>query len=76
MAKVPGSADVHLNQITDVPDLRLNVDRIMASELGLTQQDVAGSVLAGSVFTTLNLIPHFGHFPGRRETTSGCIGQA
>src|SRR5207302_5846119 len=27
IAKVPGAADVHLNQITDVPDLRLNVDR-------------------------------------------------
>src|SRR5256885_16791380 len=45
IAKISGIADVHLNQITDVPDLRLNVDRIMASELGLTQQDVAGSVL-------------------------------
>src|SRR5207237_9091455 len=29
MSKVPGIADVHLNQITDVPDLRLEVDRIM-----------------------------------------------
>ena len=38
--------------------------------------DVAGGALADSVFTTLSFIPHFGHFPGRRETTSGCIGQA
>jgi len=38
IAKVPGIADVHIHQMTDRPDLRLDVDRIMASELGLTQQ--------------------------------------
>jgi multidrug efflux pump subunit AcrB len=58
MAKVPGTADVHLNQITDVPDLRLNVDRILASELGLTQQDVAGSVLV-SLSSTAQVSPNF-----------------
>src|SRR4029077_8026821 len=42
IAKVPGIADVHLHQITDRPDLHLDVDRVMASELGLTQQDVSG----------------------------------
>src|SRR5438552_1801986 len=35
IATIPGIADVHLQQITDQPDLRLTVDRIMASELGL-----------------------------------------
>src|SRR5262249_53330652 len=45
LAGVPGAVDVHVHQVTDRPDLRLNVDRVMASELGLTQQDVAGSVL-------------------------------
>ena len=45
IAKVPGIADVHLHQVTERPDLRMDVDRIMASELGLTQQDVAGSML-------------------------------
>jgi multidrug efflux pump subunit AcrB len=58
MAKLPGSADVHLNQITDVPDLRLNVDRTMASEQGLTQQDVAGSVLV-SLSSTSQVSPNF-----------------
>jgi len=52
IARIPGIADVHLNQITDMPDLRLNVDRIMASQLGLTQQDVAGSVLVSLSSTT------------------------
>ena len=45
IAALPGVADVHLHQMVDRPDLHLNVDRIMASELGLTQQDVSGSVL-------------------------------
>ena len=58
IAKIPGIADVHLNQITDVPDLRLNVDRIMASEQGLTQQDVAGSVLV-SLSSTTQVSPNF-----------------
>ena len=58
IAKVRGIADVHLHQITDVPDLRLNVDRIMASELGLTQQDVAGSVLV-SLSSTTQVSPNF-----------------
>src|SRR5882672_3547000 len=58
MAKIPGIADVHLHQMTDRPDLRLNVDRILASELGLTQQDVAGSVLV-SLSSTTQVSPNF-----------------
>jgi multidrug efflux pump subunit AcrB len=58
MAKIPGIADVNLHQITDRPDLRLNVDRIMASQLGLTEQDVAGSVLV-SLSSTSQVSPNF-----------------
>jgi multidrug efflux pump subunit AcrB len=65
IAKVPGIADVHLNQITDVPDLRLNVDRIMASQLGLTQQDVAGSVLV-SLSSTSQVSPNYWVNPTNR----------
>ncbi len=65
IAKVPGIADVHLHQITDVPDLRLDVDRIMASELGLTQQDVAGSVLV-SLSSTTQVSPNFWVNPANR----------
>ncbi len=52
MAKIPGIADVHIHQITDYPTLRVDVDRVMASELGLTQQAVTGSVLVSLVGTT------------------------
>jgi len=65
MAKVPGIADVHLQQITDIPDLRLNVDRILASSLGLTQQDVSGSVLV-SLSSTNQVAPNFWVNPENR----------
>jgi multidrug efflux pump subunit AcrB len=65
IAKVPGVADVHLHQMTDRPDLRLNVDRIMASELGLTQQDVSGSVLV-SLSSTSQVSPNFWVNPDNR----------
>jgi multidrug efflux pump subunit AcrB len=58
MAKVPGIADVHLHQITDQPTLQLDVDRVMASELGLTQQNVANSVLV-SLISTSQVAPNF-----------------
>jgi multidrug efflux pump subunit AcrB len=65
IAKVPGIADVHLQQITDLPDLRLDVDRIMASEVGLTQQDVAGSLLV-SLSSTNQVAPNFWINPENR----------
>jgi multidrug efflux pump subunit AcrB len=45
MKGVPGIADVHLQQVPDVPDLFVNVDRTLASQMGMTQQDVAGNML-------------------------------
>jgi multidrug efflux pump subunit AcrB len=65
IAKVAGIADVHLQQITDLPDLRLNVDRILASEVGLTQQDVAGSLLV-SLSSTNQVSPNFWINPDNR----------
>ncbi|HLY11924.1 MAG TPA: efflux RND transporter permease subunit [Planctomycetota bacterium] len=45
VARIPGTADVHLHQQVDAPELRVAVDRAKASELGLTQSNVAGDVL-------------------------------
>ena len=45
LARVPGAVDVHLHQVEDVPEIRFNVDRTRADQLGLTQKDVADSVL-------------------------------
>src|SRR5262249_11083414 len=65
IAKVPGVADVHLHQVTDRPNLNLDVDRILASELGLTQQDVSGSVLV-SLSSTTQVSPNFWVNPTNR----------
>lgn len=43
--RIPGAADVHIHQVVDVPELRVNVDRAKAGQLGLTQRDVASSML-------------------------------
>jgi len=42
---VPGVVDLRLHQVLDAPALRVNVDRARASQMGLTQRDVASSVL-------------------------------
>ncbi len=45
LVRIPGAVDVHLHQVEDVPEIRFNVDRTRADQLGLTQKDVASSVL-------------------------------
>jgi multidrug efflux pump subunit AcrB len=45
ISHVPGAADVHVHQVIDQPEIRLNVDRTKAMELGLTQRDVTSSML-------------------------------
>ena len=43
--RVPGAVDVRLQQPADQPELHFAVDRNKASQLGLTERDVANSVL-------------------------------
>jgi multidrug efflux pump subunit AcrB len=45
IAKIPGAADVHIHQVVNYPELRVNVDRTKAGQVGLTQRDVSNSVL-------------------------------
>jgi multidrug efflux pump subunit AcrB len=45
ISHIPGATDVHVHQVVDQPDIRLNVDRVKASQLGLTQRDVTSSML-------------------------------
>jgi multidrug efflux pump subunit AcrB len=45
VAAVPGAVDVFIRQELNAPTVRLNVDRTMANQAGLTQRDVANSVL-------------------------------
>jgi len=42
---IPGAVDVHVHQEVNYPTVRVDVDRTKAEEVGLTQQNVANSVL-------------------------------
>ncbi|MCQ8242390.1 efflux RND transporter permease subunit [Rhizosaccharibacter radicis] len=51
LRQLPGLVDVHLQQITDAPELFTEVDRQRALELGLTEQEIVDQVnisLSGS----------------------------
>jgi multidrug efflux pump subunit AcrB len=58
ISRIPGAADVHVHQVAAQPELRLNVDRIKASQLGLTQRDVTNSMLI-SLSGTSTIAPNF-----------------
>jgi multidrug efflux pump subunit AcrB len=57
LRKVRGAVDVHIQQITDSPEFFADVDRQMAGEIGLTEQQIANTLnvsLAGSFQVTPN----------------------
>ena len=43
--KIPGAVDVRVNQPDDLPQLTVEVERVKAAELGLTEADVADALL-------------------------------
>ncbi|MBX3193054.1 MAG: efflux RND transporter permease subunit [Labilithrix sp.] len=45
LRRVPGAVDVHLHQVVSAPRLHVDVDRLRASEAGLTERDVASNLL-------------------------------
>ncbi len=45
IAAIPGAIDVHLQQVLDIPQIKVNVDRTRAQHVGLTQRDVANNLL-------------------------------
>jgi multidrug efflux pump subunit AcrB len=58
IARIPGAADVHVHQVVDNPEIRLNVDRTKAAQLGLTERDVASNMLI-SLSGAGNIAPAF-----------------
>jgi CzcA family heavy metal efflux pump len=58
IGRVPGAVDVHLHQVVDAPRLHLDVDRTRAAEVGLSQRDVANTVLVSLASSTL-VTPNF-----------------
>ncbi len=45
MRHVPGAVDVHVQQLMNDPTLHMDVDRVRAQQVGLTQRDVAQNLL-------------------------------
>ncbi len=58
LAAIPGIADARLGQVTTAPVLSVNVDRARAAEAGLTQREVASTILA-SMSSTTQVQPSF-----------------
>ncbi|HEV2689827.1 MAG TPA: efflux RND transporter permease subunit [Bryobacteraceae bacterium] len=58
IARIPGAADVHLHQVANAPTININVDRTRASQMGLTQRDVANSMLI-SLSSTSQVAPNY-----------------
>ncbi len=55
---VPGAVDVHVQQLMDTPTLHLDVDRVRAQEVGLTERDVAQNMLV-SLSSSFQTAPTF-----------------
>jgi multidrug efflux pump subunit AcrB len=58
LARVPGVVDVRLRQIPDAPELRVEVDRVMASGLNITQEAASRSLLV-SLSSSFQGTPNF-----------------
>ncbi len=61
---VPGAVDVHLHQVYRTPDLRINVDRTLADQIGIKQSAVANSVLV-SLSSSGQISPNYWLDPKR-----------
>jgi multidrug efflux pump subunit AcrB len=58
VAKLPGIADVRLQQVPRTPDIRVNVDRVLANQVGVSQRDVASDLLI-SLSSSNQTAPNF-----------------
>jgi multidrug efflux pump subunit AcrB len=58
MGTIPGAVDVHLAQVTDTPELLVDIDRTAAEDVGLTTRDVASDLLI-SLSSSSQTAPNF-----------------
>ena len=58
MATIAGAVDIHLAQVTDTPELLVDVDRSTAQEVGLTMRDAASDLLV-SLSSSSQTAPDF-----------------
>jgi multidrug efflux pump subunit AcrB len=59
---LPGVVDVRLQQVSNTPDIRVNVDRTLASIVGMQQKDVAADLLV-SLSSSNQTQPNFWYDP-------------
>lgn len=45
LRRIPGAVDVHVQQMMDLPTLHLDVDRVRAQQVGISEEDVANNLL-------------------------------
>ena len=58
LRRVPGAVDVHVQQLMNSPTLHLDVDRVRAQAVGLTERDVAQNLLV-SLSSSFQTSPTF-----------------
>ena len=58
LRQIPGTADVHVQQMMDLPTLHLQIDRSMATQVGMNTRDVAQNVLV-SLSGSFQTAPNF-----------------
>jgi multidrug efflux pump subunit AcrB len=58
LKRVPGIVDSHVFQVPDTPALAINVDRTLATEFGMDQQDTASNVLV-TANSSAQTMPNF-----------------
>jgi multidrug efflux pump subunit AcrB len=56
--RVPGAVDTHVYQLNNEPELDFGVDRSKADQMGLTERDVANSLLVG-LSSSFQVLPSF-----------------
>ena len=62
---IPGAVDVHVQQLRSYPAIQLDVDRVRAQSVGLSEQDVANSILL-STSSSFQINPSFWVNPANR----------
>jgi len=67
MRRIPGAADVHVQQLLSMPTLHIDIDRTRVNQVGLTARDVAQSALV-SLSGSFQTSPNFWLNP-RNEVT-------
>jgi multidrug efflux pump subunit AcrB len=58
LRKVPGIADAHIYQVPDAPAMNVDVNRTLAESMGMSQRDVANSVLV-TLSSSAMMAPNF-----------------